>query len=405
MTPDPERARIAALDAIRGFALIAILIVNAIGFAQPSPVYSDPALSPVALSAMDKALWWGITTFLSGKAYSLFAMLFGISLFMVGVKGDLSAAQAGTGPFAHILRRRLLVLMLMGILHGALIWDGDILLLYAVCGLVLWQWRRSPAQALLLGGLILYMVSSALILYNLNLTFPSGTHPNLKTLGTDILKMHDGLWGSLQLNFQHWSAIIIPTIILYLPKTMGLMMIGMGLLKSGFFAEGREKRLNTVLILSGAGCLIALGMQNQEVIARNFPYPDILTGMGVLNEFMALWVALAYAAAITRLVESAQARALLSPLRALGRMALTNYLLQSVIMTSLCFGGRLSLFGWTPLYGRVNISQLMPFVVVIVVVQAIGSSLWLRFFQFGPVEWVWRCLTYGRVIPLKYAGK
>ncbi|MBW8880644.1 MAG: hypothetical protein JF615_04225, partial [Asticcacaulis sp.] len=147
-----EKERFATLDHIRGLSILGILIVNALGFAQPFDVYVFPTHSPVPLTAADNMAWWAVETFAREKFITLFSMLFGVSLFLVGETHPPREPLWRTPLF-----RRLGWLVVFGLVHGAVIWLGDVLLLYAVTGFIFWRLRHHNAAWLLVTGFALYV--------------------------------------------------------------------------------------------------------------------------------------------------------------------------------------------------------------------------------------------------------
>jgi uncharacterized protein len=363
-------SRVAALDYLRGLSVLGILLVNAIAFAQPMVVYDHP--HPLSMIAADRSAWTVIEIFFRDKFITAFTLLFGVSTFLVG-----------SDP--TVLRRRLLWLMLFGIIHGALIWQGDILLLYAVCGLVFARWRHMPARRLLAMGLVVFVVGAVTV------GWPQGegspVDPDL------VARMRSGFVGSLAVNATQWARDILPTIVAYLPVTLGGMMIGLGLFHTGFLKGEASTRL---YVLSIIGAVLGLGVIALAV-ACGSPWEPML------NSLLCLPVMLGYASGLILMARSARGRRLLYPLACAGRMAFTNYLCQSLIMTMIFYGGRGLGFSGLGLFGTMGYAALVPIVVTIWIAQLIVSALWLRRFRYGPFEWVWRSLSYGRRVAISKA--
>lgn len=383
--------RLASLDYIRGLAVLGILAVNAASFAAPMQAANNPALWPIALSSADLWTWWGIHTFFEAKFYTLFSMLFGISLFLVGQK-----AKSAT-PFAkHPLTGRLGWLLLFGLIHGALIWWGDILLMYAVTGFVFWRWRSVSGPKLLLWGTVFWVIGSvimAIVLFQVKQMYDSppeltaGVVPN----SYDTLLMAGSFSQSLFVNLSEWQNSLIFTLILYLPKILGLMMIGLGLFKTGFF-ENRYPAWP--FMVAGAISLGLIGWQNFLDMRAGFPPGDHEAIYGLANEFLSPLVSLAYALILMTMAKAgSRFTCLLEPV---GRMAFTNYLTQSLIMTMIFYGGR-----GLGLFGTMGYLELSGIVATIWIAQILWSPLWLRHFRYGPFEWLWRSLSQGRPANLR----
>ena len=356
-------SRVAALDHLRGLSILGILLVNAIGFAQPVEVYDNPGLIP--LSAADHTVWTVIEVFFHDKFITAFTLLFGISTFLVGAD-------------PRVLRRRLLWLVLFGLVHGALVWCGDILLLYGVCGLIFSRWRRLKARRLLSLGLIVFVIGAVVV------EWPQAGAPALDP--DEIARMRSGFLGSLMANFGEWSAHFLPAIIAYLPVTLGGMLLGLGLFRSGFLKGEAALRLYGWAIAAAA---LSLGLIFAAV-ASGSPWAAEVNGL------LSLPVVLGYASVLMLVARLGWGRVLLHPLACAGRMAFTNYLSQSLIMTAIFYGGRGP--GW---FGTMAFAALVPIVVAIWIGQLVFSTLWLRWFRYGPFEWAWRSLSYGKFVALR----
>ncbi|MFT4090592.1 MAG: DUF418 domain-containing protein [Asticcacaulis sp.] len=384
--------RFASLDYIRGLAVLGILAVNAASFAAPMQAANNPIFWPFTLSLADLWVWWGIHTFFEAKFYTLFAMLFGVSLYLVGQKAET------TTPFIkHPLTGRLGWLLLFGLIHGALIWWGDILVMYAVTGFVFWRWRSVSGPKLLLWGTVFWVIGStimAVMLFGLKPLYEAYpdfvTETQVNVMAHSVL-MRGTFAQSLSGNFTEWTNGLIFTLTLYLPKILGLMMIGLGLFKTGFF-EGRYPAWP--VIAAGAVSLVLIGWQNLLDMRAGFPPGDHEATYSLANEFLAPFVSLAYATILMLLAKAGSG--FIRLLEPVGRLAFTNYLTQSLIMTAIFYGGR-----GLGLFGTLGYVQLIAIVASIWVVQIIWSPIWLRHFRYGPFEWIWRSLSQRQRIPIR----
>ncbi|ESQ92998.1 hypothetical protein ABAC460_01735 [Asticcacaulis sp. AC460] len=393
MTGPREGERFAALDHIRGLAILGILIVNAIAFAQPFDVYVDPTRSPVVMSAADDWTWWAIETFAREKFITLFSLLFGVSVFLVGETGE------------RPLQRRLIWLILFGLIHGALIWHGDILFLYAVTGLIFMQWRHRPAAWLIGVGALIYAVTAAAFvgIDILSQYMPTGLEMPPRDPGY-VDQMRAGFFSSLAGNAWQWAQDVIAAVIVFGPHTLGLMMLGLGLFKAGFLKGESPNGWYLLAWAVGLLGLVPLAGMNLVFMQGGYQPVDFWLVFNIVDRALPLLISLGYAALLI-LVARSGGGWLLYPLACAGRMAFTNYLTQSVIMTMLCYGGRApagtEVAGYDlPLYGTLNHAGLVPIVVAIWIGQLLFSMLWLQVFRYGPFEWGWRCLTYKRWMPI-----
>ncbi len=382
--------RVVALDHIRGLAILGILAVNAIAFAQPMAVYSTPTLSPIPLSPDDIGLWWVVEVFFRDKFVTTFTMLFGISVFLVGRGQD-----AGVPAYRTPLFRRLAWLVVFGLIHGALIWHGDILLAYAVTGFVFWPWRNAAPRLLIGWGLFLFLAGSAILLVPMIALDPNST-PQSEDVIAVVTAMRGDFIASLGGNASEWASTIVPELIDFLPTTLGLMMLGAGLFRAGVLDGRVRPRLYLGLMGAAALSLVAIALQASQITASNFKYPELFGVYQIANTVLCLPVALGYAGGLILAGRTLIGRILLYPLACAGRMAFTNYLTQSLVMTVIFYGGR----GPTH-FGEMNDAALLPIVVTIWIVQLIASTVWMSLFRYGPFEWGWRCLTFGRWVSIR----
>jgi uncharacterized protein len=384
--------RIRTLDHVRGLSILGILLVNAITFSQPFAVYSQPNLSPLPVTSHDLSVWWVIETFFKEKFITCFTLLFGVSIYLVG---------RDRNPFDPAYRtplfRRLSWLVVFGLIHGVLIWHGDILLSYAITGFVFWRWQAASARKLLVWGLGLFLTGAALMLGPNIATSLSGEHVTAEygDLSGLVARMRGPFFVSMAENATVWGRTAVQEVLGYMPTTLGLMMVGLGLFKSGILRGEARTRTYLLLMVAGAVGLMLIGWQARVTMAAGFPYPEIFGLFGVANDLLCLPVALGYVSALVLLGRTRIGGALLYPLACAGRMAFTNYLTQSLIMTGLFYGGRGP--GW---FGEMNHAALVPIVVATWIGQLIFSTVWMSLFSYGPFEWGWRCLTYQRWMPI-----
>lgn len=383
MAGDAER--IQALDYIRGLSILGILLVNAIAFAQPFQVYSNPMTSPLPMSQADIGTWWVIETFFKEKFITSFNMLFGISMFLVG-------RDQGPGFIGTPLFRRLAWLVVFGLVHGILIWHGDILLAYALTGFLFWRWRGAPARRLILWGVIYFLFGAVVELAPFIVQYSDpATVTEPAVLRPAVATMHAGFWESLAENAAVWASTEAAELIVFLPATLGLMMLGLGLFKAGILSGEARRATYLAFIIAGCLSLVVIGSQSLVIVRADFAFPDSFGWGQIANTLLCLPVALGYASALILAGRTKTGTVLLYPLACTGRMAFTNYLTQSLVMTAIFYGGR-----GPGLFGTMNHFALVPIVAAIWVGQLIVSTLWLQVFRYGPFEWVWRCLTYGR---------
>ncbi|WP_077353782.1 DUF418 domain-containing protein [Brevundimonas sp. LM2] len=398
LAPTQVGDRIVLLDVLRGWAILGILAVNAMAFAWPFALETNSVTLPWMAAPANEWADWVVQVFFEHKFRTLFSMLFGVSIFLVG--GERSDEARG-----RLLRRRLFWLAVFGLIHGLALWFGDILLLYAWSGVLMLFFRSWPPGRLLwVGGLIVglgCLMEAGLGYATVNAggefarqmeaSRPEVTPEAIQGI---IDQYRSGLVGALSANFANWLMLQFASLVFIVWGTLGLMMVGLGLFKTGFLT-GRAPTWVYLLVLGiGAGNLAAFGwLEWREMVAG--PDANVTGGLDRVAGSFAILITLAYASGLILLTRLGVG-AVTGVLAPVGRMAFTNYLTQTLIMTTLFY------MPWGPrLFGSVEPAPLWGIVGAVWVAQLIWSPLWLSRFQMGPLEWVWRCLTYGRWVPIR----
>lgn len=388
--------RILSLDTMRGFAVLGILAVNAAFFAAPWQTSQNPLLAPLAVDAETMWAWFLMHVVFEFKCVTLFSMLFGASIFLVG--GERSDKDRGA-----VLRRRLIWLLIFGLIHATLIWYGDILVTYALTGFLVLLARSWRARTLMTVGLVLYVFSIGFqslfgLLFDL---VPAAKLAEIKadiwllppeTLARVKEAYQGGLVSATVENASTWASFILNALIGFLPRTAGVMMIGMALFKWGFLSGRAPAWVYALMLAIGAGALGLIAWQAQLNWQAGFDFVHMHRRGTFANTSLSILVSVGYASLFVLAVK-AGARFITWPLSAVGRMAFTNYITQSLIMTTIFWGGR----GFA-LFGEVDRVALWGIVVGVWALQLIWSPLWLSRFEMGPLEWVWRRLSYGRPV-------
>jgi uncharacterized protein len=396
LRPVAAGERYLSLDILRGLGVMGILAVNAVGFAEPMSVYLSPELSPHPLVGAEAIAWWVVHTFFHFKFVTLFSMLFGVSILLVG-------GERADKPRGALLRRRLGWLLVIGLIHGLVIWFGDILLLYACTGFLAMLARSWTPKRLFTVSITVILLGSILAVAPpifletappdiqkqviANMAQPGSDVP----VATSVAVMKSGLLPAMTENAKQWLVLQPASLIVFIWRTGALMLLGMALFKTGFLTGKAKTWVYATLIAVAAVGLAWTGWENSAKLATHFAKPQAVGRYSLAYEFMTLPITLGYASLAILLIRSAMVRKLLTPLSRLGQMAFTNYLTQSIIMTTIFWSGRgLGYFGD---FTRV---QLWMCVIAIWVLQLIWSPLWLSRFRMGPLEWIWRRLSYGK---------
>ena len=403
LAPITVGERILSLDFIRGIAVMGILGANIIAFGQPSSATMNPSawLSP----EHDPNHYWWIAQFvlIDGKMRALFSILFGAGLWLFIEK----AKERGSGQELAI--RRLAFLGLFGLIHYYFIWFGDILFLYSVSGLVLLGFiAMKPVHQLVL-GVLAYAISAVIFsamlggLYYLSSSGLDGMG-ELAQHGKVMAEGESGRAAAISsgsyfafLAYQFGPGLFEPIggLVSYTIETAGLMLVGMALIRMGFF-EGRFNRRKTI---AWGGLSLALGTLGTVwvggwLIDQDFdPWagPFAYLGSSAIPRF-----AMTMGMAVLLVVSAPRATGWLgSRISAAGRAAFTNYLGTSILMLFVFHGWALGLFG------ELSRPQLYLVAAIAWIVMLAWSKPWLDRYRYGPLEWLWRCLTYGKRFPLR----
>jgi len=401
--PVQADSRIKSLDVMRGFAVLGILIVNAAFFAAPWQTSQNPLLPPLDIDQATLWSWFVMHVFFEFKCITLFSLLFGASIYLVG--GERSDKDRG-----KVLRRRLFWLLVFGLIHALLIWYGDILVTYALTGFLILFVRSWKPGTLLTVGIILYALSigmqASFGLFEDYIPAEAIAQmqeqmftPSPETMSAIIEAYQGGLVSATTQNATTWLEFIMAAIFGLVFRTAAVMMIGMGLFKLGFFSGRSPVWVYVVTLVLGIVALSVIGYQALLNWDARFDFMHMMSQGTLANATLSIFGSLGYAALFVLLVK-AGARFLTEPLAAVGRMAFTNYITQSLIMTTIFWSGRG--FG---LYGEIDRPTLMAIVFAIWALQLIWSPLWLSRFSMGPLEWLWRSLSYARPVSMaKTAG-
>ena len=397
LSPVRRADRFDSLDLVRGFAVLGILAVNAMVFFWPHTVSTVPSTQP-GWDAEAASGWLVMDVFFKDKMRTLFSMLFGVSIFLVG--GDRSDPDR-----ARLLRSRLFWLALFGLVHGAAFWFGDILLLYALTGFIVLLMRGWGPRKLLMVGIPLYLMMCLLFegMFVGMQQMPAdqleaamaqqGAATSPEQLAEMIAAMRGDAVSVTLHQFGLWAQTAPFIVLGFIPMTISLMLIGMGLFKAGFLAGRSPAWVYLLSVLVAGGCLWLIWGESNGILASGFDF--FPTMMRPYATFLVPLVSLGYASVLILLLKFGL-KALLHPLISAGRMAFTNYLTQTLIMTTIAYGGR-----GLGYYGEIGWPEMWQLIGAVWIVQLIWSPIWLHFFRMGPIEWIWRSLTYRRLLPLR----
>lgn len=420
MGPVHQEERYVVMDVLRGFALFGVLAANMRGFNMPLSVYEHP--EKFFSGHADVWTQFLLNVFISGKFYTMFAFLFGL-----GFAIQMTRAQARSPKFPWFYLRRIAALGLFGVLHGILIWNGDILLVYAMSAFLLFWFRKAKLKTIkrwvigIWGGIAtLVLLFFGFIHSPLSKRF----HGHIGN-GSDVFKQDPQRVIAIYAH-GHLGAVVRETALLWTgnhPPThahpfqwlqgLPLQDVAIVLLSFSIFLLGLWVwRRGILQDLAGYRPLLRrvcqwtlpLGFLIQLVleIAKRHPKYNDVAGVDLALTYCGLFglpiMACGYASGIALLFTSDRWRSKVMWLAPVGRMALTNYLTQSVVCVAF-YSGII-----TGLYGRVGPAWDMVATVVLYTAQVFFSRWWLSRYRFGPMEWLWRTMTYGKRPRMRVAG-
>ncbi len=428
--PVAETQRIDTIDILRGFALLGILLMNIPGFSMAD--YSFEAFKN-APGTFNFWLYQFIGIFFEGKMRAMFGMVFGAGVLLF-------IANKGTkGASVHALYyRRMFWLLLFGLIHAHLIlWIGEILYLYAVCGMILYLFRNVAAKYLVwavpivaiasfVAGTIQYQGVRAKRIAYVEASTAQSQNQTLSAAQTKALKewreiektmipnREDAKENARKMKSDYGTVasylrpIAFDIQTKYLPfevwDSLALMLLGLALFKWGFLTGSWSTKDYWTVLKIGYGLGLPLVLYAQYYSFHHFSTLEAnlarmeqvpINWINLIYPFQRILLVMGHAAALILIAKSGVAQGLCRRLAAVGRMALSNYISHSLICTLFFFGYGLNY------YAELEFYQIYFVVLVIWAIQLIVSPIWLKYFLFGPLEWLWRSLTYWKLQPMK----
>ena len=396
-----QSSRIQVLDILRGFALAGILVINAMSILAVKG--STPAFT-VEIPIADRILQDLILFFIESKFFTLFSLLFGIG-FAIQIQ---SADRQGTA-FLPRISRRMAGLLVFGLLHILLFWDGDILVIYAITGTILISFRKTNfvrikrwiISLLAVPGVLFLIIFAYTLIARLS---PSGSESFAKsdeslakefanTQATQTLLQNGFLQGIGERI--HTYLELSPLLFSRIPTVLAMFLIGLYLGRSGFIRQLPDE-VETLRKVRFWGLSIGFTLMALIVAGTKF-LPTVSALVAIIeDQYLAGPIlCLGYTAAFAIDILKNPTRRIYKYFAAIGRMALTNYLSQSVVLTFISYG-------WGLGYAlKLNGFQVMGIVCILYFLQIAVSNIWLRNFTYGPLEWVWRCITYWKALPIR----
>jgi uncharacterized protein len=400
--------RIQVIDILRGFAIFGILLVNMEFFNNSVVSYALGLFKPT--NALDQLSRWFIAFFGEGKFYSIFAFVFGL-----GMAIQLHRAQEKGTRFVPFFLKRMLVLLLIGLVHAYLFWVGDILILYSVLGMALvLLFRNCRPKTLFIWTLVFLcipiLINGALFgLVELGKMAPDGEKMMAEVLAEQKRTLESaaeianrayatGTFADItrqRIEDMSFMYTIWPFMVF---NVLAMFLLGLAVGKKRIF-DNIQDHLPLIRKVLIGGLIVGVTGNLLYVVAgesaqRSIPSAGVLVSI-IGQTFGAPALALFYMSGLTLLAQKSAWQPRLNLLASVGRMAITNYLLQTVICTLLFYGYGLGF------YGKIGVAGGILLTTLIYSIQIPVSVWWLKRFRFGPVEWLWRTLTYGQRQPMK----
>ena len=428
--PVAETSRLKVIDALRGVALLGILLMNIPGFSMADYFSESFRNDPTNVNFWVRAV---INTIFEGKMRALFGMVFGAGLLLFVMKKE------ATGKPVHALfYRRMFWLVLFGLIHAHLIlWIGDILYLYGVCGMIVYLFRNFPPKYLVLAvplvaivdfttNTIFYQDLRAKRIAYVDATKAQSQSQTLTDAQTKALTTWRQIektmipnredakenTAKMKSNYSTVASYLRPLAFdgqtKYLPyelwDSIALMLLGLALFKWGFLTGSwsNDDYWKVLKIGYGIGLPLVIysfyyGFQNFSTLEANLARMERvpINWINLIYPFQRIFLVMAHASALILLYKSGKVQSLFRRLEAVGQMAFTNYITHSVICTLFFFGYGLNY------YAELEFYQIFFVAFAIWLFQLIISPIWLRHFYFGPLEWLWRSLTYWKMQPMR----
>jgi uncharacterized protein len=391
-------ARIDFLDVLRGIALLGIFLMN-IEFFNRSLLLAG-TFPPAADGNIDIMFARATEILITGKFWILFSLLFGMGFVVMKTQADLKGMK-----FIPMYLRRSFALLIFGLLHIAFLWSGDILHSYALAAFVFMFIPLIPSKYSILLGVMLAMTMPLVSLSTgiLGLLMPELMGEELAAVASEFQSLAaeaspvyaSGTYIEVTAQRMRDFSSILSNEIFVVMTALGFFFIGAGIMRSGALLNLEKYRSSFIkygLIFGTLGVVLIAIAQGMHTYQPLSPKGMLHLGLMMIGN---LPLSIAYLCLAAVLMGYSGAGRILKLFAPAGKMALTNYLMQSVIASSVFYGYGLGYWGQ---WGR---ASLVVFVIVVFATQIVFSHLWLRYFNYGPMEWIWRAITYMKLPQMK----
>jgi len=385
--PTAPNERITQIDILRGFALFGVLLVNVFGY--NASFFDFSGFYHTFTDPLNSKIFEWLVGFAADKFIFIFSFLFGAGFGIMYLK-----YRADEKHFFWLYFRRMIALMVFGILHILFFWAGDILFSYALMGLLLLFVRKWPSGLLLFLSIFFYFLPILyLALENVFPFMPDALSSVTNLKMPEVIAIYsEGAYAEIfKLRLHEYYAFRNINLIYYAPKVLSLFIFGYLFYKHRYFDKINKEQMKytilaVVFLLAGIVLTLFTDKVVNVLIAQKSPYS--LTVYMSVYEVTNILLGLSYMLIILLLSQASFFGRLLDPLKYIGRTALTNYLMQSVIFTTVMYG-----FGFGK-FASYEPWQLLIWVMAVFTLQVLLSRIWLKYYRFGPLEWLWRKFTY-----------
>lgn len=386
------------MDLLRGIAVLGMVAMTIQSFSMPMAAYINPTVFE-NLSGNDLYVWIVSHAFADKKFEAIFAMLFGASIVMISQKAQREHLRS-----SDLQNKRFIYLGIIGIIHAYLLWYGDVLLTLAITGLLMFIFRRKKSSTQIKAAVIFLVIGSAISL-TLGYSVPVWEQGEYEAAKKEVwqppasdiseeIDYYRGPW-ERHIIYRAPQAFKVQTsqfVFQDFWRLAGLMLIGMALYRRKVFKAKQSTKFYLKMIGYGLGIglpLVAAGIFLN--FQHKWEFRNSYFFISQLNYWGSILMALGYIGIVMLIAKASSNGFLIKRLAEIGRMSLSNYIIISVLCSFIFYGQGLALIG------DVDRSLQAVFVLGIWVFVAVFSSIWLAYFKFGPLEWLWRTLTYGKV--------
>ncbi len=380
--PINSNERISSIDILRGFALLGIILVNVLGF--NASFFDFGGFYGSLPDEFQKNFYSIYISLTADKFIFLFSFLFGYGIYI-----QFNKFKEKEENFSNFFSRRMFILSLFGMLHILFLWAGDVLLCYSIAGMVLLVIHKFSTKWQILLGIFFYFFIGIWLTIGVWVHLPNSLSSTCtECLATaKILYANGGYIDCLTLRLQEYFAFRNINAFYYLPKIIGITTFGFIAAKNNFHKKIAAQKIKWSLVLFATACIGTISYFGYEkIVDFKSPFANAVYMTGY--EFMNLFIASSYILLILLIASNVSIAKLLKPIALMGRMSLTNYIMQSVILSVIFYGWGFGLFGQT------KVTTLVIIALIVYLVQVILNTIWFKYYDQGPLEKLWRRFSY-----------